>query len=94
MRFRKEIQKLRYQRAQSHVSLCYLSNSSSCFPAEHMFFQRYCEDEPFCVGGDLYIADYNADAMDDIYCHAADGSTEVAEATVRAPRVNSLFFHN
>ena len=52
-----------------------------------MFFQRYCEEEPFCVGGSLYIADFNADAMDDIYCHAADGSTEVAEATIRSPRV-------
>ena len=56
-----------------------------------MFFQRYCEEEPFCAGGSLYIADFNAGAMDDIYCHAADGSTEVAEATIRSPRVCTCF---
>ena len=57
-----------------------------------MFSQRYCEEGPFCVGGSLYVADFNADAMDDIYCHAADGSTEVAEATIRSPRVRTLRF--
>ena len=59
-----------------------------------MFFQRYCEEEPFCVGGSLYVADFNADAMDDIYCHAADGSTEVAEATIRSPRVCTQRFQD
>ena len=61
--------------------------SVSISAAAHMFFQRYCEKQPFCAGGDLYVYDYNADGMDDIYCHRTDGSTEVAESVIRSPRV-------